>query len=697
MAAPRLDIQFPLPDQLLEQTYNEIVESLTCPPCSGAQIRPSGLHPSAALNLGDAIADITSHLTSFTSGYSIILVILKMIGCMIEVICAINNPFALIPAVVRLFAGCLPEFVLIFPFFVVPCIIFCFIKIFLAVTQYIITYIDPIITDIIDNIENLVEAFQNSNEDVQEAVAFKLAGLIQELASIVGILSVLGAIFDMIEALLSQGVGIPCSSGSGGSCSACTDPLCPSPIQVDSFSGADGSIFILYGARGVDFTIRFSSASRQDEFLTIRNNNLFPTELNYTAIDDVDDLPYVLRVSGSDYAVSSIDSTGTLILSSIPNQFLEDGYLSSVRSAPAPVFQVAISEPEIRFATDTPTFSSSMVPASPTAPRTYIEIQETRSDATINTGTWELTEFIDEYNVLIQRDDGESWAGSNAVLDPSPFLVWRLIPTAPGVGDDLPFTFTTNHDVLLKHGLIGTGCHPAVQEAREMLLNQYPDLGDNQDGSLASVGLDGIPDLNGLIDSLNDQLDTLGPANKDYISDNYDALRDAVNNLDLATPLNAFGDELIDYAKSLCPLAIDVQNSGLSASPKIQEVGKEVVVSVTPLSYSGAPLSFGLPPGVLDIEVEISSGELTELTEVLDEEGDATGTFQATLTSVDPQKIEITAKVCDKYIADFDGTNLVTRVIEVEFVLPAAQIGRDSAITGEVTSEPLGKATSAGE
>ena len=100
---------------------------------------------------------------------------------------------------------------------------------------------------------------------------------------------------------------------------------------------------------------------------------------------------------------------------------------------------------------------------------------------------------------------------------------------------------------------------------------------------------------------------------------------------------------------------------------------------------------------MLDIEITPSSGQLSELTEVLDEEGAATGTFQALLTSLMPAKIELTATVNTKQIADFNGTTLVPRVVKVEFVLPEEQIGRDPSITGEVSSEPLGRGTNAGE
>lgn len=669
MASPQLDIQFELPEKPLEKTYNEIVEFLTCPSCNGAQIRPSGLLPSATLNLGDAIADITSHLTSFANGYGMILTVIKMIGCLIEVICAINNPFALIPAVVRLFSECLPEFILLFPLFVVPCIIFSFIKIFLAIVEYILTYIAPTIEDLINNIQDLKDAFINDNKDAQEAVAFKLAGLLQELFSIIGILSVLGAIFTIIQSLISQGVGIPCSDGEG-TCDACSDPLCPDIIQSDSVSGNDGRLTILYSSNGISFTLRFLSLSRRGDFLNIRNNHLFPRELDFNNLP-VDELPYILNVSGDDFAVTGIDSYGALSLSAIPNEFLADGYLSSFKGI------TPVLDPNIRFATDTSTFTSSSQ---------YIEIQETRNTATGNNGIWQISEFIDEYNVIITRTDSNNWDGDNTSLDPEPFLLWRLISNAPSVGINLSYTFKTNHDILLKYGLIGTGCHPAIKEARQSSANRFPEL--EQNTSLSAFG--SFPDLNALINDLNTQLATLGQADKDYILDNYDSLNTALSNLDLETSLDNFSNDLINYSKNICSLVVDVQNTPFDVNPKISIIGEKVIINITPVNYSGSPLSLGLPPGVLEINITPSSGQLSSLTEILDSDGNQTGTFQAELTSFDPKKITLTAEVCNKIISIFNGTTLVPKTLEVEFVLPADE-AVDPAIIKEVSSEPLGK------
>lgn len=680
MASPQQPTPVILPAQEQPQTYDEIVLSLTCAPCGGANIRPSGLLPSGTINIGDAIADITSHLTSFANGYSIILTILQMIGCIIEVICAISNPFAVIPAVIRLFTECIPAFILIFPIFIVPCIILCFIKIVIAIVSYILESVIPVILDIIENIQNLTEAFAQANPDAQTAIAFKISGLIQELRSILGILAVLGAIFDMIKALIRVGSGIPCGSGPGGACIACGDEFCPSLIQSGSISGTDGVMTVFFGADGFSFTLRFTSPSRADDFRTIRD--FFPVGLDYASITE-EEIPYIITVEGNSFAITSVDAAGGANLLNISTERLDDGYLSStVKGDPT---DIILSDPYIRFGTDTPTFSASMVGGS--IPR-YIDILETRDGASTNSGTWEIVEFYDEYNVRIEHDGTPAtWLGSNSALDQDGHLLWRLVPTPPTAGSGQTFTVDINHEELYRHGVIGVGCHPAIKAARDSAVNRFPDLGENQVGSLESIGLGDFPDLDALIADLNNRVAALGPPNTDSILDNYQEIGEAAAALDLETPLNAFVGELTDYARGLCPIVVDVEQTTLTADPNLQTVGDEVIITLTPNNRAGTPLAFDLPPGVLDVEINASAGSLTTPVELLDEYGASTGSFQSILTSDDEATILITASVCGKDIADFNGAELVQRSVQVRFIPPDSKRSRAE---GEVSTEPLG-------
>src|SRR4030067_1393771 len=104
---PELD----LPTDLLEDLL-ELMGKL------GA-LFPSGLfkaNPDFGMkNVLDFIANILSQLAPFLSFYNFIMAALNLIICIIEVLCAIPNPFAVAAKLKRLFAECLPPFLNLFP------------------------------------------------------------------------------------------------------------------------------------------------------------------------------------------------------------------------------------------------------------------------------------------------------------------------------------------------------------------------------------------------------------------------------------------------------------------------------------------------------------------------------------------------------------------------------------------------------
>ena len=55
----------------------------------------------------DLIFKMLNYIYPLLAAYQFILPILRLIVCIIEVICAIPNPFAMIPAIINLFTNCL--------------------------------------------------------------------------------------------------------------------------------------------------------------------------------------------------------------------------------------------------------------------------------------------------------------------------------------------------------------------------------------------------------------------------------------------------------------------------------------------------------------------------------------------------------------------------------------------------------------
>jgi len=672
MTKPSNPDRVPLPDDEIEETYSELIDELQCTCAAGAKIQAATL-PSATINLGDIIADQTRILTAFTSAYSIITVILRMISCIIDVICALVSPFSLIFAIIRLFGTCLPDFILIFPQLAIPAKIICIIKIILSIIDYILNVIIPIIEEIIENISNLVDAFIFGNTDAQIAVAFKIAALFKELLNIIGILNALAAIWEMIKVLLNLGIALPCGGG-GGSCVDCGDN-CPPAVQETSHTGTDGQMIVIFGSDVFTFQMYFYSATKRSELLTLQD--YFPKGLDYTEFKDEEDLPYTLDVDGNTYAVTSIASNGMMTLFQIIPDMSTDGYLSLTYGAGLP-----LPDPtkDVRLGTPTGQFTSSMENAN------YVTLSDTDSAGYINGGTWKIVQVYDSYNAVLRREDGETWIASSEVY-------WRIAPSAPSTGTNKTFSFNINHTELIRHNVINLGCHPAVKVEKDALSARFSAIADNYG---AGLGLPDLPDLDGAISSVTGCITNVVPTDVDsqYILDNYDTIANQIVPMGecIENTLNGFRTELISYGQEIYPRLFDPEATAESftASPLLQIVGHNIDVSLTAYDRYGEILGRGFPEDVVQAEFFTSGGEISSATEVLDAYGVSTGVYTSILTSSVPRTAVITAKVADTYVSEFDGYNLITKEIEVEFITTSEMQKRRSAIIGEVSSEPLG-------
>lgn len=643
---------------MIPTTYPEYVNKLKCTCPAGAIIKPSPL-PSATKNLGDVIADQARLLSAFTSAYGMITVVIRMIGCIIEVLCALVNPFAVIAAIIKLFGTCLPDFILIFPQLAIPAIIICLIKIILAIIEYILTVIVPLINEIIKNIQMLIDAFANNNRDAQLAIAFKVVSLFKELQNILGILAALGALWEMIKALLSLGIGIPC----GGSDACCNDENCP-PIIKNSTgaTGTDGVLTVYYTYEIP--LIYFSAASIVNDLKSIRD--FFPEGFNYVEVANKERLPYVLTVDNTDFAMSGVDENGVATLLITDSSYIKDGYLSGVD-----MYGIALPATDARFCTSSERFVQSY------ANTRYITMQDPNGAeaASKNNGTWLINRYYDGYSVLLHKSDpAATWIYGPGANE----LEWCM---APQFGSHKLFAFDINHEELIRHNLIGIGCHPAVRATVAGVENRFPQLKDTV--------LPELPDLDGLIANLNSCLVAVAPLNltSDWVLDNYETMATNIVGLQscVTDSLNGFKNDMVDYLKQLIDKVLDLENSLIVAVPEIQMIGENIAINVIPLDKNGARLTLGLPPGVVDVKISATTGDLSSTEELLDEYGISTGVFGATLTSFVATTSQIGATIDGYDVAYFDGYSLQPRYEYVQFVEPSDYQTR---ITG--STEPLG-------
>ena len=185
--------------------------------------------PSISEHMGSTINSLVQALAPFLAAYGLILPILGVIRGIIEIICAMLNPWAIIRAVIKLFAKYIPPFIALFPTFAIITIILGIIKIIIAVVNFCLTVVYPMIQLIINNAKLLKAATKaNANQQQKDSAKAKIMALITELINQLGVLEAIKPILDIVFMILGiAGAGFPCHNGD-----CCTDDVCPPVLKT---------------------------------------------------------------------------------------------------------------------------------------------------------------------------------------------------------------------------------------------------------------------------------------------------------------------------------------------------------------------------------------------------------------------------------------------------------------------------------
>lgn len=195
-------------------------ESLIQYSLPGGAVIQGTAEPSISQNMGTAINSMLSSLAPFISAYGLILPILGVIRGIIEIICALMNPWKVISAVIRLFVKWIPPFISLFPPFAGIIIILSTIKAVLAIVYMILTEVWPTIKLLMENLKALSAAFGiDGNEDQKDAGKEKLKRVLADLINRLGILNVLLPLMELIYSILGLVAGFPCAGGKKSDCS----------------------------------------------------------------------------------------------------------------------------------------------------------------------------------------------------------------------------------------------------------------------------------------------------------------------------------------------------------------------------------------------------------------------------------------------------------------------------------------------
>jgi len=231
---------FPIPGGFPE-SLNDIFDKLSMilPP---GVIKP-GLSHSYSKNIFDGILSLLEKFVPFLMLYKFFLPILKLIICMLEVLCSLMNPFKLARAIIKLFRECIPEFLALFPIFALIIMIISLLLLLLAIIEYIIAQILKLIQLILKNIRSLVKATAKADKESVLAIIKKLGMLLCGFQNIFVVLSIVAIIIQAIKDIIKLIFSIPpCDDTEGTDVDGCcTNEVCPRFIRdnetLTSFTG----------------------------------------------------------------------------------------------------------------------------------------------------------------------------------------------------------------------------------------------------------------------------------------------------------------------------------------------------------------------------------------------------------------------------------------------------------------------------
>lgn len=350
----------------LQDVFNTL--QLLIPPGS---IRPA-LHPNYGKDIYDGIMTLLDQFFPFLMLYKFFLPILNLIICIIEVLCALMNPFALIGAINRLFSQCIPAFLNLFPIFALVIMVISILLLLLSLIEYILNQVLKLVNDVLRNINALTKSFQDADANSVMAIALKLGSLLCVFQNLFVLLSVFTAIIDVIKEMLQLAFSIPpCQGSSTSNQNACCTPYtCPTIVQGD-YTNTTGTLQYLPQVELINNSfLGFSQTLRNESWQLFDNvqtqaqafSNIynafditgitpkpvfFPTDSNYTASTSPNQAAYTINLRLF-YNPANWDRTGTpryirftnCIVLQVPSSNLIN-YNNSTTSVPNAVVSLA--------------------------------------------------------------------------------------------------------------------------------------------------------------------------------------------------------------------------------------------------------------------------------------------------------------------------------------------------------------------
>lgn len=608
-----------------------------------------------------ALSDMFSQMAPFLGLYNFFIALLNMILCIIEVLCALPNPFATIRAVIRLIKTCLPPFLNLFPWLALLAMILAIIALLLALIAYIISRILAFIEDLLRNLGILIDGLSFQDGEATAAAIVKIASLLCLMDNLIAVFSSLAVIIAIIQALAQISGRTVCAgsgNGRGDDSQCCTDDVCPPFIaeNPDGIQGEKGKL------------IYYNAASRQINSFADYNNSLFGRSESWQFLNDDPDQEtnsqfrqIITRQLGpTDFFGSRGYEYGDI--------FWPEGQVfskdSSLRRTPYAVDIVLDDyDPGNILDFDTGGARDFVIKNTIVNIKPYIGVYEYDNVRRVqnfdgyaslpnNTGTlrlvggevYEIDNAGNETPYLIN--------GEQATLETFITKDPRVLTTTLATDDaytitDITFNFKINHAALVYYDLIVYGCIPTVRQELDLANLAAGDVSAVIDKVGGNQGLPILPDVSGTVECLNNAITKLRSNITNETVEEFQA--------DVLACSDAFTTEAEEIYCRVLKASVDPFTSEFTLTPDAQFVSKEIKVEITLRDRNGTDLTENVPdscvPEIIELlDITATFGEVSEITY-------ENNKFVATITSDQGGSGNL--------IVSFDG-NVISRIVNLD-------------------------------
>lgn len=568
---PTLDIPFPdLPLENLQALFDAL--GMILPP---GIMKPS-FHPDVLNDVYAAIKDLLAQFFPFLMLYKFFLPVLNLILCIIEVLCAIPNPFKLIRTLRRLFRVCIPEFLALFPYFALILMIIALILLIIALIEYIITRLIQIIETILRNILLLAKSASSLNSDSIIAIVKKIGDLLCVLQNLFILFAIFNTILQIIKALAGLSFRIPpCDSSDGSDDGCCTPEVCPEFIRENETVVGTNGVFQYLGEIGEDAGLIFpffnveryeswqfydASLAQSQEFINITHAHDLPAEYGDTVFFPAgtaydDNTSYV----GTPYYINF-----TVLYD--PADFDRAGDPLGIRYVK---------------------IKNCIVQSPPTAGvLNYAGAYVAPVNGTLNLVGGVITELDD---TPILDIDNNSYTVRRFFHQPTNYYGISPNIADPVVFSSVSYTLTINHPVLVSAGLITLGCVPSVAVERDWLSATLGDQFNANGARLAGIA-SLLPDMASAQQCVIDAITT-------YRSKISTASTLKFKN-DILTCLSGLRTNAVDALVETVSAGYDPYKSDFTIEPPIQFTTATISVIVSLKEASGTLMTTNLPADI---------------------------------------------------------------------------------------------------